>query len=227
MKTMSERLRERCPVLAGVKAMPEASRKTVASQSPVRPPGYEWACREEIPKAVIEKINTVTIPNSQWPLFLCGKPGTGKTSTAAVLFGRIKAMTDRMPMWHRCDDLLMSIATGRTSGVQIEFRNREQELIRQTVSYNAYVERVSKSSCLFLDDLGARKPSEGMYAALFDLLEWRQGKPLVITSNHTLKELGENGLYDARILDRLACGTPIIFEGASRRDKNRAVRVKA
>ena len=39
------------------------------------------------------------------------------------------------------------------------------------------------TSALFLDDLGIRKPSEAVYQTLFDLLEWRKGKPLIITTN--------------------------------------------
>lgn len=67
-----------------------------------------------------------------------------------------------------------------------------------------------------LDDLGVRKPSEGMFHLLFDVLEIRKSLPTVITSNKTLDELSE--IYtDGRIYSRLAAGTVLMMTGDDRR----------
>ena len=69
---------------------------------------------------------------------------------------------------------------------------------------------------LVLDDLGVRKPSEGMFHLLFDVLEIRKARPTVITSNKTLDELCE--IYtDGRIYSRLAAGTVMTIGGEDRR----------
>ncbi|MCR9197781.1 MAG: hypothetical protein NXI04_04015 [Planctomycetaceae bacterium] len=87
------------------------------------------------------------------------------------------------------------------------------------VSYDRFSLRVQTCSALFLDDLGIRKPSEAVYQTLFDLLEWRKGKPLIITTNKAISDLAK--MYDDRIVDRLTAGTVVKFEGRSRRQNKK------
>jgi len=68
---------------------------------------------------------------------------------------------------------------------------------------------------VILDDLGLRPPTDTMYQSLFDVLEWRKGKPLLITSNKSPEDLAL--LYDDRIKSRLRAGTVVNMDGPDRR----------
>ena len=68
---------------------------------------------------------------------------------------------------------------------------------------------------LFLDDLGVRPPTPPMLQAIFDVLEMRKGRPVVIVSNHDLRKLSE--IYDERIVSRLSAGTVLEIRGQDRR----------
>lgn len=185
------------------------------------PPGYSTARKALIPNAVRKTINSLNKTN-KWPLYLCGPVGTGKTMTAAVLYSKFRSL----PMWHRADDLLMSISTGRVSGVSIDKMNEFGEVSRGLVPFPRFASRVASTCCLFLDDLGTRQPTEGMCAALFDLLEWRKGRPIVVTSNKQPDELTQSGWFDDRIYSRFAAGTVIRIEGPDRRATGKSVCVR-
>lgn len=182
-----------------------------------RPPGYTNAVLPEIEEHVLLRLRHATKTDS-WPVMMCGPTGTGKTSAAAVLYGRFQ----RLPMWHRADDLLLAMSMGRKDGVQVDGVNQFGEVVRRHVPFNKFVARVANCSCLFLDDLGVRAPTDAMHAALFDLLEWRLEKPLVVTTNQKMSELSE--MFDDRIASRLSSGTVIPFTGVDRRQKAPVVR---
>ena len=177
-----------------------------------KPRGYSGATREQIRPKQRAEIKAAC-ESGLWPLILAGSVGTGKTCAAAVIYGCF----GQLPMWYRADDLLMSMAIGRSGSVRVEAMNDLGELVTSEIQYNKFVGRITNRSAVFLDDLGTRKSSEATYQALFDLLEWRKGRPLIITTNKTLAELA--ALYDDRIADRLAAGSVVKFTGPSRRRK--------
>ena len=128
------------------------------------------------------------------PIFLTGGAGRGKTGLAAVLFRVAKR-----PIWRRADSFLLDLSMGRGDD-----------------TYRSELRKATEASLLVLDDLGVRKPSEGMFHLLFDVLEIRKSRPTVITSNKTLDELCE--MYsDGRIYSRLAAGTVMTIGGDDRR----------
>ena len=87
---------------------------------------------------------------------------------------------------------------------------------RSDETYRTEIRKAGDASLLVLDDLGVRKPSEGMFHLLFDLLELRKSVPTIITSNKSVDELCE--LYpDGRIYSRLAAGTIMVISGDDRR----------
>ena len=181
-----------------------------------RPPGYDEATRDGIPAAQRKQIKAACVAG-QWPLVLRGSHGTGKTCSAAVLFG----MFQKQPLWYRADDLLMEISQARAgnASVRVQAISDYGESRTVAVPYDRFSLRVQTCSALFLDDLGIRKPSEAVYQTLFDLLEWRKGKPLIITTNKAISELAK--MYDDRIVDRLTAGTVVKFEGCSRRQNKK------
>lgn len=103
------------------------------------------------------------------------------------------------PLWRRGDSCLLNLSHGRYDG-----------------DYAAEIRKVTECSLLILDDLGLRKPSEGMFHMLFDILEIRKRKPTVITSNHSPDALAE--VYgDGRIYSRLQRATVLHVVGNDRR----------
>lgn len=183
----------------------------------MRPAGYETANIKGLDASVLAALRKVQRDRC-YPLVFSGPTGTGKTCAAAVFYGT----WHRLPMWHRADDLLLSVALGRTGGVEIDTRNEFQETIRVTIPFARFVDRVANCSCLFLDDLGTRTPTEPMYQALFDLMEWRKNKPICVTTNKTIPELAE--MFDDRIVSRLAAGTVVLLAGSDRRKRGAIVR---
>jgi DNA replication protein DnaC len=68
-----------------------------------------------------------------------------------------------------------------------------------------------------LDEIGSReKVSDFQYSCLYDMLENRECKPLILISNLSLEELAR--VFDERIVSRIIAGTPIFVEGADMRD---------
>lgn len=67
-----------------------------------------------------------------------------------------------------------------------------------------------------IDDLATRGGyTEPQYDHLYDLIEERSLKPLVLVSNLSLKELGT--VFDDRIVSRIARGTVFTLQGSDRR----------
>lgn len=186
----------------------------------MKPTGYSMATADQMDGAVLQEIRTLK-QTRKWPLLLTGDVGTGKTCSAVCLYNAYQTL----PMWHRSDDLLLAMSLGRNGGVQVETFNEYGELYRKAIPYSDFIGRVSRTCCLFLDDLGTRKPTEPMQQALFDLLEYRKGKAVCVTTNKTIPEIAE--LYDDRIADRFVAGTVIRFRGKSRRQRGNVLTVES
>jgi DNA replication protein DnaC len=177
----------------------EAGSILTASFHRVGPPGYEhcdWAGVQNAEKAasVFDRLFDKNNPAPRFPIYLTGDVGRGKTGLAAVLYRIAKR-----PIWRRADSFLLDLSQGRGDD-----------------TYRSEIRKAAEASLLVLDDLGVRRPSEGMFHLLFDVLELRKTKPTVITSNKTLDELCE--VYtDGRIYSRLAAGTIMTLIGEDRR----------
>jgi DNA replication protein DnaC len=130
----------------------------------------------------------------RWPVYIYGPVGTGKSGIAAVMY-RIASSA----IWRRADTFLLDLSTGRGDG-----------------KYQQEMAKLESTHVLVLDDLGTRKPSEGMFHMLFDILERRKAKMTVITSNHSPEQL-RDVFEDGRIYSRLMAGTPLACEGKDRR----------
>ena len=174
-------------------------------QAPYRrlgPVGYEYCDWEGVRNAdkvaqVFDAICAASNPAPRFPIYVTGSVGTGKTGLAAVMY-----RLARRPIWRRADSFLLDLSMGRSDD-----------------TYRSEVRKAADASLLVLDDLGIRKPSEGMFHLLFDVLELRKTKPTIITSNKTLDELSDQ-YTDGRIYSRLAAGTVMTIGGDDRRIDN-------
>ena len=141
---------------------------------------------------------------------LYGPAGSGKTFAAAVLFGA----TRRLPLGFRADDLLLGMVSGRPNGVRVEQMTLLGDREFKTPGWDRITARIANVSCLQQDDLSVRDPTESMQHTLFHLIEWRCGKPLVITSNKSPEEI--EAIYDDQIPGRLSAGTVLEIVGPDR-----------
>lgn len=164
------------------------------------PPGYEHCTWEGMnnPERVADAITEQTrkhITAPRFPVYIYGPAGTGKSGIASVLY-RIATSA----LWRRADTLLLDLSTGRNEG-----------------KYAQEMKKIETTHVLVMDDLGLRKPSEGMFHMLFDILERRKAKMTVITSNHSPEQLRDVVFEDGRIYSRLLAGTPLACDGEDRR----------
>lgn len=90
-----------------------------------------------------------------------------------------------------------------------------------TFDSDEYIQSINRFDLLIIDDLGAERKSEFAMQNVFNVINrrWESGKPLIITTNLTLKEM-ENmtSMQEQRIYDRIRdmC-IPVLVDGPSRR----------
>lgn len=135
-------------------------------------------------------------------LLFYGNVGTGKSFAAACIGNYVMSCLSPVVM---------------TSFVKIlqqfsSFKNGDEEEL---------IDRLTEPDLLILDDLGAERNTDFALEKVYNVIDsrYRSRKPIILTTNLTLKEMKENtDIRYARIYDRVfeMC-YPIKFEGSSRR----------
>lgn len=117
--------------------------------------------------------------------------------------------------WYRIETFIKDVTTCRTSkDKKVGCRPANGETIYRTES-GLWGLADDEKSLWCLDDLGTRKGSESAYDIVFELLERRTGRPMIVSTN--LDKEGITDLYDERIADRISAGVVIEMNGNSRR----------
>lgn len=133
-------------------------------------------------------------------LLLWGGVGTGKTFVAGCI---ANALLDQ--------------------GKKVLMRDFAQISNISVFEVEDYVSSLSSYDLVILDDLGSERSSEFSLQNVFNVINRRYetGKPLIITTNHSVEELKkEDSLDRKRIYDRvLAMCTPILATGDSLRQR--------
>jgi len=133
---------------------------------------------------------------SDWPLYLYGLAGVGKTRAALALCDFV--MHSRYYTVEEASDCIME---------------------RPTPSHRGkFIDDLECSGVFVLDEVGCRaKVGDLEYSILKRVLDGRENlrKPLIVISNHGLDELRKR--YDARIASRLAAGTVVEITDKDRR----------
>ena len=164
-----------------------------------------WALtggKGEWPSILTEKLGPR--PKSPWVLTLLGKPGRGKTKTAAVLMRIYIKQGGTGGLW-----VLPTEGYDRVQGE----RKRDGE--------SEYEQRISTAQFLVLDEFGRthRKDHESIMTTVNEWL-YRRGRrwlPTVIATNaDKLEDLG-----DPRITSRLSAGASAKMGGPNYRDKEK------
>lgn len=138
-----------------------------------------------------------------WPLFVHGSAGTGKSCAALVLLDYAGGLF--FTGSSLADEMIRS-QQGRLPGRETGRPIWPEQLW----------EEIGKTALVVLDDLGGRdRVSDFAYEVTKRLLDEREGKPLVVTSNLGPARLAQ--LYDDRVVSRLVAGTVLEMAGADRR----------
>ena len=131
-----------------------------------------------------------------WPLYLYGKPGTGKTCAALAFLDFVADPTVYLTM----AELMERINAA-------EFKaDRLEQVFRP----------ILEARCVVLDEIGAReRVPDAHYEALKKILDGRQRRPLIVIGNLDLPGIAK--VYDDRITSRLSCGCVREVGGPDRR----------
>ena len=137
-------------------------------------------------------------------LILWGGVGSGKSYMAACIANALLEQEERVLMTN-----FATIING----------------IFSAIDKNDYVNAICGYDLLIIDDLGVESHSEYRMEGLFNVIDRRvrSGKPMIITTNLTMKEMDETqDLNEARIYDRIrAVCQPVQVKGESQRKASR------
>lgn len=138
-------------------------------------------------------------------LLLWGDVGTGKSYMAACIANALLEQENKVLMTN--------------------FSTISNQIFAST-DKNAYIEAVCSYDLLILDDLGSERSSSYMMENVFQVIDRRvcSGKPMIITTNLTVKEMRETqNMDEKRIYDRILQNCqPICVKGENqRREKSK------
>lgn len=131
-----------------------------------------------------------------------GTVGTGKTFFAACIANRL------------IEQGIPALMTNIPALITAMTKNREEDKAE-------ILNRISRTPLLILDDLGVERDTSFGYEKVQEIIDtrYRSGKPLIVTTNLSPKELKEpQDLRYKRVYDRvLEMCYPILVDGVSRR----------
>ncbi len=153
----------------------------------------------------------------KWPLFICGKPGTGKTCAGLCVADHVHGSEwwSWDDFWRYLNDVNFGRAVSRRGGDMNPEGYRE---LTTTITWTApkWWTWFKGLPLAIIDDIGLRaNANDTQYEALKMALDVRENLPLIVTSN--LDAVGIGMIFDLRVMDRLSCGTVIDLQGRSQR----------
>ena len=137
-----------------------------------------------------------------WPLTLAGKVGVGKTYAALCFTDHCPLASEFWTLEELCNLLTASMNELWYQRYYTKFLKKQEEKISNLVFWNY----IGSIPLLVIDEIGSRqKVTDHRYETLKGVLDRREDRPLIMTSNLTIKETKQ--LYDDRIASRIAAGT--------------------
>lgn len=161
----------------------------------------EW---QKVP-AVVRTAVEQAFKDRVFPVLMAGRPGTGKTWSMAAAFRQVKAQ----PRWIKFTEFCNLIGRCRRDGSIMlggVYESFEGDMWRK---------HIAQPPILFVDDVGIRKPTEMQVEVLYEILERRKTRPLILSSNMDREQLSEQ--FSEAVLSRLMDGTVLAFTGEDKR----------
>lgn len=147
-------------------------------------------------------------------VYLYGDKGRGKTHLTACM---VNELTDRLHsvLFTNFSEISQAIRSTFGKSIEVGAGKSEQELLR----------KLSGVEFLFIDDFGTEKVTKGgedlwLQGKIYDIINDRyvNKKPIIFTSNYSLRELVEDRGVSGKTVDRIMEMTEIIkLEGVSYR----------
>lgn len=156
------------------------------------------------------------IEGDSWPIYVHGRPGTGKSCALALVYASWRET--QHAYWYPLETFVGDVTACRRHGhVSKTIDNQTFDRTEGTLW------RFANSGHLWaIDDFGTRDVSNAGFEIVFRLIDSRAWLPTIITSNLSPTQISK--LYDERIASRLRAGTVIEVTGDDRR-KGRTVKV--
>ncbi len=149
----------------------------------------------------------VAASNGDWPIYLWGDAGRGKSCAAAAVFSLWRKPAMWISFSQLCDDLnkfhTSQIVTFYSGATPVD------------LSKSGYWQRLKNTGLVVVDEIGTKGSSDHRFDTLLQLLELRKKRPLVLTGNLTPESIAT--AYDERVLSRIYEGTVIEFIGVDHR----------
>lgn len=172
---------------------------------------------EEVPRLFRLALRDCRKGICPWPLTLAGKVGVGKTYAALCFTDHCPSSSEFWTLEELCNLLTASMNELWYQRFHTKFLRRREEKIGNLVFWDY----VGGLPLLVIDEIGSRlKVSDHRYETLKGVLDRREDRPLIMTSNLTIKQTRE--LYDDRIASRIAAGTFVWCDDDDRRLHPRA-----
>jgi DNA replication protein DnaC len=190
----------------------KASRSRCQQLSMTLPPSlYNRSSKErsiaKIPSALRSAIAEMVDGKKPWPLTLVGDVGTGKTCASLALSDHVYGSL--YDTFRGLCDIIRTAEAGRMDWYS-EGRGGKIQTHQVWKGYR-------QAPLTILDEIGSReKVSDFQYDCLYDMLEVREYRPLILISNLRLGDLAKT--FDERITSRMIAGTVVEVNGDDMRD---------
>lgn len=138
---------------------------------------------------------TKAVAADRWPLYFFGLAGRGKSMAAAMVYSQWPEDGEIGPRFWPSGKIIPDLVDARFSGGWSKIRNT-----------------VQTASLIVIDDVADRDMTDARRAALLDILNWREPKPLILTGNFNPTEL-TTVLKDDRLVSRILRGQQREFGG--------------
>lgn len=172
---------------------------------------------QKCPPRLLESLRNA-FRGREWPIYLTGETGTGKTSAAACVFRSAmakdchEAETDQQwPRWIAWPEFCGRLNAARIDGILVV----NEDGRRYEADERGWWRRWSTRRVVVVDEIGIKTATQNALEAMWQLLEIRRGLPTIFTGN--LDEAGIRRTFDDRVLSRLLAGTWIEVRGKDRR----------
>lgn len=171
------------------------------------PMRYSVASYEDVPKEITKVFEKMV--ETRRGIYIHGGVGSGKTHIAYALFKNVKEVLklERDPLFWNTTELLAEI--------------KEDFDRRYDSKHHIDEELMTARVVLFLDDIGAEKPTDWVQETFYRILNGRYERmlPTVFTSNLTIAQLAER--MGDRIASRIVETCDIVhLKGEDKRFKN-------
>lgn len=138
-------------------------------------------------------INDLASGSADWPLFLCGETGTGKTCAGLCVI-------DHYGGWYTTLQELNELRLRVDRGEEY-WSGPHGDRVTIVELWDMW----GLANVTVLDELGIRTPTEPQYETLKRAIDLRENRPAIFISNLSVGDM--SNVYDDRIVSRLSAGT--------------------